>query len=98
MRLGAPPSWSPSPASAPQRRSAARHSSGRRSATVAGSSSREVTLLDYGAGNVRSVRNAIKRLGWTIKDVRFQSLPFSLVSGAPRRSRRRRPTRPGRDP
>lgn len=32
-------------------------------------SSREVTLLDYGAGNVRSVRNAIKKLGYTIKDV-----------------------------
>jgi glutamine amidotransferase/cyclase len=31
---------------------------------------KEVTLLDYGAGNVRSVRNAIKKLGWTIKDVR----------------------------
>jgi hypothetical protein len=31
--------------------------------------SREVTLLDYGAGNVRSVRNAIKKLGYTIKDV-----------------------------
>jgi imidazole glycerol-phosphate synthase len=29
----------------------------------------EVTLLDYGAGNVRSVRNAIKKLGFTIKDV-----------------------------
>lgn len=28
-----------------------------------------MTLLDYGAGNVRSVRNAIKKLGWTIKDV-----------------------------
>jgi hypothetical protein len=26
-------------------------------------------LLDYGAGNVRSVRNAIKKLGYTIKDV-----------------------------
>jgi glutamine amidotransferase/cyclase len=32
-------------------------------------SAREVTLLDYGAGNVRSVRNAIKKLGYTIKDV-----------------------------
>lgn len=32
---------------------------------------REVTLLDYGAGNVRSVRNAIKKLGYTIKDVSF---------------------------
>ncbi len=33
------------------------------------SAAKEVTLLDYGAGNVRSVRNAIKRLGYTIKDV-----------------------------
>ncbi|KAJ9153803.1 hypothetical protein P3X46_027205 [Hevea brasiliensis] len=28
-----------------------------------------VTLLDYGAGNVRSVRNAIRHLGFEIKDV-----------------------------
>lgn len=28
-----------------------------------------VTLLDYGAGNVRSVRNAIKKLGYSVKDV-----------------------------
>ncbi|KAG5546561.1 hypothetical protein RHGRI_018663 [Rhododendron griersonianum] len=28
-----------------------------------------VTLLDYGAGNVRSVRNAIRSLGFDIKDV-----------------------------
>ncbi|XP_068652400.1 imidazole glycerol phosphate synthase hisHF, chloroplastic isoform X2 [Aristolochia californica] len=28
-----------------------------------------VTLLDYGAGNVRSVRNAIRLLGYDIKDV-----------------------------
>ncbi|KNA10966.1 hypothetical protein SOVF_139460 [Spinacia oleracea] len=28
-----------------------------------------VTLLDYGAGNVRSLRNAIRRLGFDIKDV-----------------------------
>ncbi|MFW8600967.1 imidazole glycerol phosphate synthase subunit HisF [Desulfobacterota bacterium M19] len=27
-----------------------------------------ITLLDYGAGNVRSVRNAIKKLGFEIKD------------------------------
>ncbi|KAL6778951.1 HIS7 [Auxenochlorella protothecoides x Auxenochlorella symbiontica] len=33
------------------------------------SEKREVTLLDYGAGNVRSVRNAIHKLGYTIKDV-----------------------------
>ena len=28
-----------------------------------------MTLLDYGAGNVRSIRNAITRLGWSIVDV-----------------------------
>ncbi len=28
-----------------------------------------ITLLDYGAGNVRSVRNAIKRLGYAVSDV-----------------------------
>ena len=27
-----------------------------------------ITLLDYGAGNVRSVRNAIKKLGYDVKD------------------------------
>ncbi|MQL87483.1 hypothetical protein Taro_020026 [Colocasia esculenta] len=36
-------------------------------ATAAGAST--VTLLDYGAGNVRSVRNAIRCLGFDIKDV-----------------------------
>jgi len=29
-----------------------------------------ITLLDYGAGNVRSVRNAIKKLGYTVQDVK----------------------------
>lgn len=29
----------------------------------------KVTLLDYGAGNVRSVRNAIRKLGCTVEDV-----------------------------
>jgi glutamine amidotransferase/cyclase len=28
-----------------------------------------ITLLDYGAGNVRSVRNAIRKLGFSVKDV-----------------------------
>ncbi len=28
-----------------------------------------ITLLDYGAGNVRSVRNAIKKLGAEVQDV-----------------------------
>ena len=40
-----------------------------RAAAQANGSLGEVTLLDYGAGNVRSVRNAIKRLGYTLKDV-----------------------------
>ena len=31
-------------------------------------------MLDYGAGNVRSVRNAIKKLGYTIKDVSIKFL------------------------
>lgn len=30
----------------------------------------EVTLLDYGAGNVRSVKNAVKRLGYDLKEVK----------------------------
>ena len=29
-----------------------------------------ITLLDYGAGNVRSVRNAIKKLGFTVTDAK----------------------------
>ena len=36
-----------------------------------------VTLLDYGAGNIRSVRNAIKKLGVTVKDV---EKPGDIVS------------------
>ncbi|KAK9748698.1 hypothetical protein RND81_02G074200 [Saponaria officinalis] len=38
-------------------------------ASTASSSDNVVTLLDYGAGNVRSLRNAIRRLGFDIKDV-----------------------------
>ncbi|WCJ32956.1 Imidazole glycerol phosphate synthase subunit HisF [Euphorbia peplus] len=42
-----------------------------RNLSVRASSSADsvVTLLDYGAGNVRSVRNAIRHLGYQIKDV-----------------------------
>ena len=36
---------------------------------MSGESKGEVTLLDYGAGNVRSVRNAIQKLGFTVRDV-----------------------------
>ncbi|MED6134714.1 Imidazole glycerol phosphate synthase hisHF, chloroplastic [Stylosanthes scabra] len=39
------------------------------SVRASSSSDSVVTLLDYGAGNVRSVRNAIKHLGFDIKDV-----------------------------
>ncbi len=35
----------------------------------------EVTLLDYGAGNVRSVRNAIKKLGYNLKEVTLVTGP-----------------------
>lgn len=28
-----------------------------------------IALLDYGAGNIRSVRNAIKKLGFAVKDI-----------------------------
>lgn len=48
----------------------ARPSHARQVAVGAGGSGKTVTLLDYGAGNVRSVRNAITKLGYTIKDVR----------------------------
>ena len=37
----------------------------------------EVTLLDYGAGNVRSVRNAVRQLGYTLKEVGQLFLPYS---------------------
>lgn len=37
---------------------------------AAADSNKEVWLLDYGAGNVRSVRNAIKYLGYNVRDVR----------------------------
>ncbi|KAA8523653.1 hypothetical protein F0562_010076 [Nyssa sinensis] len=38
-------------------------------ASTGGGGDSVVTLLDYGAGNVRSVRNAIRFLGFDIKDV-----------------------------
>ena len=38
-------------------------------AVVVASKAKEVHLLDYGAGNVRSVRNAITKLGFTVIDI-----------------------------
>lgn len=59
-----------------------------------GQGPREVTLLDYGAGNVRSVRNAIHSLGYTIKDVSAldpgvheRRHPLGTVQGCSGRSR-----------
>ncbi|KAG2682321.1 hypothetical protein I3843_Q049000 [Carya illinoinensis] len=40
-----------------------------RNLSIRASGDSVVTLLDYGAGNVRSVRNAIRYLGFDIKDV-----------------------------
>ena len=38
-------------------------------ASKSDASAKSVTLLDYGAGNVRSVRNAIRALGYELKEV-----------------------------
>ena len=44
--------------------------SGRLSSQVrTNAGSKEITLLDYGAGNVRSVKNAVHHLGYTFKEV-----------------------------
>lgn len=40
----------------------------------------DITLLDYGAGNVRSIRNAVKRLGYKLKEVNSPKPSFSLHS------------------
>ena len=37
-------------------------------ARAAADSAGVVTLLDYGAGNVRSVRNAVRQLGYTLRE------------------------------
>ena len=59
-----------SPAQCP-RALQSRRRSGAHASTCAGSSkSDDVYLLDYGAGNVRSVRNAVKRLGYNLKEVK----------------------------
>lgn len=48
----------------------------------------DVYLLDYGAGNVRSVRNAVKRLGYNLKEVNHHCvtsqicLPHALLQYA----------------
>lgn len=46
----------------------------------------DVFLLDYGAGNVRSVRNAVKRLGFHLRDVspRFLKCRICSLSLEPR--------------
>ena len=49
-------------------------------AVRANSDTQSVTLLDYGAGNVRSVRNAIKTLGCNLIDVRPSSHSADCVA------------------
>eukprot|EP00878_Enallax_costatus_P026793 GHUV01028792.1.p1 GENE.GHUV01028792.1~~GHUV01028792.1.p1 ORF type:complete len:424 (+),score=63.96 GHUV01028792.1:103-1374(+) len=66
MRLSVPTQQSTCPSTSTCKH-AARPS--RQRCVSARAAGREVTLLDYGAGNVRSVRNAIKKLGYSIKDV-----------------------------
>jgi hypothetical protein len=41
--------------------------SGRSSRLEVRAEAKQVTLLDYGAGNVRSVRNALKALGYEVR-------------------------------
>lgn len=64
-------SFQKSPVRAPFRCSCRRQTA-RRGVHIAAAASggKDVWLLDYGAGNVRSVRNAIKFLGYNVKDVR----------------------------
>ena len=45
-------------------------SSGSANVVAAAAGDKECWLLDYGAGNVRSVRNAIKHLGYKVNEVR----------------------------
>lgn len=49
-------------------------------AFAASDPSREVWLIDYGAGNVRSVRNAVTKLGYVVRDVQSAA----DVAAAPR--------------
>ncbi|RRT78594.1 hypothetical protein B296_00024059 [Ensete ventricosum] len=60
------------------------HDSSSCSLLYGGVAAAAVTLLDYGAGNVRSLRNAIRYLGFDIKDVSVScvlSSPHSLFLG-----------------
>ena len=63
LQRWAAPAWLPPPAA---RQRLCRRC---RALTRAQESLGSVTLLDYGAGNVRSVRNAIRKLGYALKEV-----------------------------
>ena len=52
----------------------------RLAASASSDGHKQVTLLDYGAGNVRSVRNALKRLGYEVRDVSTRDLYSSALS------------------
>lgn len=57
------------PAQCPRALHSRRTSHAHASTRAGSSASDDVYLLDYGAGNVRSVRNAVKRLGYNLKEV-----------------------------
>ena len=58
------------PVQCPRALQSRRKSHAHASTRTGSSKSDDVYLLDYGAGNVRSVRNAVKRLGYNLKEVK----------------------------
>jgi hypothetical protein len=72
------------PAPAHSTRSSSRSTSRQPRVAAHAAGRKEVTLLDYGAGNVRSVRNAIKKLGFAIKDVSVRRAAAAAVAVAAR--------------
>ena len=48
-------------------------------ARAAADSAGYVTLLDYGAGNVRSVRNAVRQLGYTLREASLSAANCMLM-------------------
>ena len=67
------------PRAPPRALSSSSSSSSSSSGVDAGANKGSVWLLDYGAGNVRSVRNAISACGYEVRDV---TSPESLVDGS----------------
>ena len=68
------------PAQCPRALQSRRTSHARASTRAGSSKSDDVYLLDYGAGNVRSVRNAVKRLGYNLKEVEAKFCDQRMIS------------------